>query len=300
MFPYSEINSTLRSEVLGANLFDFYRIVDIRSHGVCGFPDGAETPEPTGDTCHHIWSRNSPCANCTSFACIARQEEIVKIEQLDGQALLIFSVPVTIGGQRYALELIKDVTTSLMVPSAVKRDNIEIIQMVSQFNEIAVHDPFTGLYNKTFIDNQIQVMLDEADFEAGKAPAFVIFDIDFFKQVNDHFGHYSGDIVLKKISSDIGAIADHFETGWAGRFGGDEFVLGLPDGLDDAGEALIGQMIESMRSHVFDIDGVKFSVSLSYGISHARPDDTPQSFIERADTRLYKMKGVNHKDKPNF
>lgn len=298
MFAYSSLNAELLPSVLASKLFDFYRIVDIRTHDVCEYGDGMTVPVPIGDTCHHIWGRKSPCANCTSYACIARQEEIVKIEELDGKVLLIFSVPVEIAGQKYALELIKDATTSLMVPSPVKRDNIEIIQMVSQFNDLAVHDSFTKLYNKTFIANQLQVVLDDSQFDENtpeiERPALVMFDLDRFKEINDEYGHITGDIVLKYLADVLSDLANKFEGGWAGRFGGDEFVVCAPQGLGSNGQTHIAMSVAEFCKHAFVDTDYEFSCSLSYGISCAQVDDTYDAFVERADRELYSMKEQNH------
>lgn len=297
MFPYTSINPELRNDVLATQLFDSYRIVDIKSHEVCEYGKNDAEPRHTGDTCHHIWSRKRPCINCTSYSCIANKKEIVKIEQLGGQALLIFSVPVKIKERYYALELIKDVTDSLMVPTENDQSNIALMDMVRRFNDLAVHDPFTGLYNKPYIENKLQVMSDELeDVEADSAelPRLVLLDIDYFKQVNDRYGHVSGDEVLKWVADQVAAVADKFDDAWAGRFGGDEFVLGLPAGAAEAGEEALAELEEAVRRKNFELDGQNASVSISYGATRILPNDTSAQIIERADKAMYKMKEVNH------
>lgn len=299
MFPYNEINDDLLNDAIAAKLFDFYRLVDISTHSVCEYGKGATEVRATDETCHHVWGRFRPCANCTSSACILRQEEIIKIEQLNEQVLLIFSVPTEVNGHPYALELIKDVSNSLMVPSAVKRDNIEITQMISQFNELATHDSFTGLFNKTYSMNQLQIAIDdcatENDIAAGTNPAIVMLDVDRFKGFNDLYGHIAGDEVLAYFASEFKRIVGDYEDAWAARFGGDEFALGFPHGLDSIEREALFSELDRIQAHAFKVEDGTIRLGLSYGIAYAEPGDTPKALLDRADKEMYLMKETHRR-----
>ncbi|MFR3091502.1 MAG: GGDEF domain-containing protein [Eggerthella lenta] len=134
--------------------------------------------------------------------CLTMQDAVFKIEYLDGRVLHVTSVPMDIEGAELVLELIKDVTDSLLVADIEVRDNIEITQMITKFNELAVRDGFTKLYNKTFINNELESLVQAArgGSPAGEA-AVVLLDIDGFKQINDTYGHIAGDDALQYFAS---------------------------------------------------------------------------------------------------
>lgn len=297
MFPISELNSSLRESQLPLSaLFDFYRLVDVDTYEVMEYSDDCTRVVDTHQTCHHVWGDGGPCANCTSRACVRRAEPIVKLMSLDEkQFLLIYSVPVTVDGKPFALELIKDVSSSLVVPSNEKSDNLEIVDMIRQFNHVAVRDSFTHLYNKTYTLNKLQDII-EASEKSGAEPELelVMLDIDLFKNINDTYGHTIGDDILLLFAKELGVLAVKFEGGWAVRYGGDEFLLIAPHGFQSHGEEMVLKSLESfsadVQKNVKDVSGV----SVSYGRAKLQAGDTPRSLIDRADAEMYKMKDKHH------
>lgn len=297
MWPYKELCSDMRREVLLADMFDFYRLVEIETHRVWSFSEGQDAPSPSDQTCHHIWGSEGPCANCTSRICIARNEGIMKIETLDEKVLYIYSTPVKIKSKPFALELIKDVTSSLMIPSMETRDNIQIIQMVDRFNELAALDSFTKLYNKNYTVNRIETLISKvADGETDhdRPPAIIMLDLDLFKEVNDEYGHTIGDEVLLFVAESLELFAGMQEGGWACRFGGDEFLVIAPNGIDAENLDRLERIIDKIQTHRFISDGKEFTVGVSYGIAYLADDDTPREAIDRADDSMYLMKKQHH------
>ena len=233
MFPYASIHPEVASAATDLLRFDYYRLVDPRDHRVFAYDrDGDRLIEVDGP-CYQLWNQDDPCLNCSSRACLTMQDAVFKIEYLDGRVLHVTSVPMDIEGAELVLELIKDVTDSLLVADIEVRDNIEITQMITKFNELAVRDGFTKLYNKTFINNELESLVQAArgGSPAGEA-AVVLLDIDGFKQINDTYGHIAGDDALQYFASKMRSFSRSFD-GWVGRFGGDEFVLCAPKGLSE-------------------------------------------------------------------
>lgn len=295
MFPIGEINSELKARVDVTALFDFYRLVDVKTHEVLEYSSGSNEIIDTNETCHHIWGSDGPCINCTSRSCVLRQQPMVKIMSLDGQYLLIYSMPIAIGGTSYALELIKDITRSLVVPSLESRDNVEITEMVTQFNNLAAHDSFTHLFNKAYALNEIDNAVEHCA-KTGETPTLdlVMLDLDLFKNINDDYGHTVGDDVLLMLSRALSGITLKFEDAWAARYGGDEFLLCAPHGIGKDGPAIIAQYLEAFSSDVKKYVNGCPDVSVSFGVATLTPEDTNRTLIDRADQNMYEMKESHH------
>ena len=261
-----------------------------RDHRVFAYDrDGDRLIEVDGP-CYQLWNQDDPCLNCSSRACLTMQDAVFKIEYLDGRVLHVTSVPMDIEGAELVLELIKDVTDSLLVADIEVRDNIEITQMITKFNELAVRDGFTKLYNKTFINNELESLVQAArgGSPAGEA-AVVLLDIDGFKQINDTYGHIAGDDALQYFASKMRSFSRSFD-GWVGRFGGDEFVLCAPKGLSEDDLERLFAEIDAIERHVFQAEAGSFSLAASCGVCFVRPDDTVRSLLDRADVAMYRAK----------
>ena len=290
MFPYASIHPEVASAATDLLRFDYYRLVDPRDHRVFAYDrDGDRLIEVDGP-CYQLWNQDDPCLNCSSRACLTMQDAVFKIEYLDGRVLHVTSVPMDIEGAELVLELIKDVTDSLLVADIEVRDNIEITQMITKFNELAVRDGFTKLYNKTFINNELESLVQAArgGSPAGEA-AVVLLDIDGFKQINDTYGHIAGDDALQYFASKMRSFSRSFD-GWVGRFGGDEFVLCAPKGLSEDDLERLFAEIDAIERHVFQAEAGSFSLAASCGVCFVRPDDTVRSLLDRADVAMYRAK----------
>ncbi|MFT6735571.1 MAG: diguanylate cyclase [Polaribacter sp.] len=116
----------------------------------------------------------------------------------------------------------------------------------------------------------------------------VVGDIDLFKSVNDSHGHSFGDLVLKKIATCLHAGIR--ESDFVARFGGEEFVILLPETtLTDATRAM-NKMRQSVSQIALENNGEKVEVTMSFGISEFTNDDTTKAVFERADSALYRAK----------
>lgn len=146
-------------------------------------------------------------------------------------------------------------------------------------------DPVTGTLNRKAICNKLEIELDRS-CRCGQFLSVALIDIDHFKLVNDTHGHAAGDAALRAVTT---AISSHLRSyDILGRFGGDEFLLILPETtLDDA--TFVAQRIRatletssrSADSHV---------PTISLGITQHEPDDILQHLLDRADAALYEAK----------
>ncbi len=159
---------------------------------------------------------------------------------------------------------------------------------------LALTDDLTGLYNHRYLTAHMDTALRRAEAN-GKPLSVLMLDIDFFKRVNDTYGHAVGDQVLKELAGRMTRSIREFDT--AARRGGEEFVVVMPE--CDVGIAL--NVAERLRQLVADRpfcagDGRDVPVTVSIGIASCQNDaDTAEQLLARADEALYeaKRKGRN-------
>lgn len=169
---------------------------------------------------------------------------------------------------------------------AIWRRSRSLAASQRELRQLAMHDPLTGLSNRTTFYRTLVQRLERADTENGVAVMFV--DLDHFKEVNDTFGHPVGDALIKEVANRLLEIAP---SALVSRLGGDEFTI-LQD-VDDLVEVelLAGRIIEKLRLPS-QIEGNLITVGASIGISLAVPGLEATEMTRRADIALYHAKAA--------
>ncbi len=151
-------------------------------------------------------------------------------------------------------------------------------------------DLLTGLGNRRMMEDVWPRLAEAAERE--RSPLSVaLFDVDRFKGINDTFGHHVGDLVLQEISRRLVASIPH--PGICLRFGGDEFVVLLPECEQDQAQALMRKFAQDVRGRTVPVDhGVAVSVTVSVGVaSFPQPVGSTGELFGRADEAAYVSKG---------
>ena len=164
----------------------------------------------------------------------------------------------------------------------------ELAQYSKQQQELALHDPLTGLPNRRLLEDRIEHTLQQSARNRGKS-AILYLDLDGFKAINDSYGHGYGDDILKMVAARLVGASRKEDT--VARIGGDEFVIVLGNlaGKGDAREPA-AKLIEVISEPYF-INDLTLRLSTSIGIS-IYPDDatTVDALLSAADTALYEAK----------
>ncbi|MDR2179665.1 MAG: GGDEF domain-containing protein [Synergistaceae bacterium] len=158
---------------------------------------------------------------------------------------------------------------------------------LEELKEIAYCDSLTGVPNRRFMEEALQEWL--LLYKKKKLPfAVVMGDIDYFKNVNDKYGHDAGDLVLKEVASTLQRNLRSMDI--VGRWGGEEFLILM----QNIRPKQLGKKLESLRKAIeegsVEDDGIEINVSMSFGCTVPREGDTPLSIVSRADDLLYKSK----------
>jgi diguanylate cyclase (GGDEF)-like protein len=156
-----------------------------------------------------------------------------------------------------------------------------------RIEELAELDELTGSFNRRCIMRMLDDELARA--QRINAPCSVaLIDLDWFKRINDAYGHPTGDEVLRTFAITVFANIRNIDK--FGRYGGEEFLLVLPETPNDAA----ARMLDRLRAIIADLDWSAFSpgmqVTISAGVATLQPNESPDTFLARADSALYAAK----------
>ncbi len=154
---------------------------------------------------------------------------------------------------------------------------------------LALTDGLTGLYNRRYLSAHLESLLPSVA-DGAKGPGLLMFDLDFFKRVNDTHGHAAGDAVLREVAARVARNVRAFDL--VSRYGGEEFVVVLPE--TPLPVAVV--VAERLRAVVAEKpvavgEGAEINVSISVGVAVTRDaTETAASLMRRADEALYAAK----------
>lgn len=162
-------------------------------------------------------------------------------------------------------------------------------ELQDELSEMARVDPLTGIYNRRAFDEYCDIEFSRA-MRSGSTFAIIMCDLDHFKKVNDQHGHHIGDEVLRRFSAILKDRTRQHDV--VARFGGEEFILLLPDNNTAQGLQVAEQIRAKTAETHITIDGnVSVTLSASFGVSHCFAGDSDWgAVLHRADNALYAAK----------
>jgi diguanylate cyclase (GGDEF)-like protein len=195
------------------------------------------------------------------------------------------------GAYDYLLKPLEELDLLLAsIQRAIQKRRLEArnLQLVKELEEMAIRDPLTGLYNHRHMHTCLSEEIARA-LRYEHPFSIMMIDIDHFKQVNDSYGHLVGDFVLKRM---VRLFEEHMRlTDTIFRYGGEEFIILLPETEKNEALLVADRLLDTIRSHTFDCDGnrVRITISIGSAMFPEEARDIP-SLIGLADRRLYRAK----------
>lgn len=158
--------------------------------------------------------------------------------------------------------------------------------------EMAITDDLTKLKNRRFLLNRLREELDRAT-RYRRPLACIFFDVDHFKRINDDYGHEAGDVVLKTISAT--AQEQCRQTDTLGRYGGEEFLMLLPETDLEQASALAERLRQAIAEQTSLVDQHQIRVTATFGVACYSPESAAaqpelSDFIKQADTAMLEAK----------
>ncbi len=159
-----------------------------------------------------------------------------------------------------------------------------------RITQLALHDALTQLPNRILLEDHLQQAISRAQRNNGKV-ALGFIDLDHFKHINDTMGHKAGDTVLVTLSKRLSAILRNVDT--LSRWGGDEFVVLLPDADNEADIRHVAERLRDAARASIDLDGNETKLTISIGFA-VYPDDadSAETLMSAADQTMFHAKSV--------
>ena len=243
---------------------------ELRTGRIQGSTDMTE-----GCECYALWNKRTRCDNCISRAAFAEKDKKTKLEFIDGDIFQVVSRYIEIEGIPYMVELVNKLDGDILI-NEDGRD--EMLKKLIRYDRELYMDALTGAYNRRYYEDQLK----QTEMVAGVA----MIDLDDFKLHNDTYGHNAGDLVLETV---VNVIRNSIrKTDVLVRFGGDEFLLVMPDILEISFQKKLKQIQNEI--HAAEVPGysqIQVSVSIGGVLStHGTIEDA----IHKADQCMYQAK----------
>jgi len=167
------------------------------------------------------------------------------------------------------------------------REITDSVNLMRKLENAAYIDALTELYNRKHFSELANMDIERA-LRMNQSLYMVMLDLDFFKNVNDTYGHAAGDIVLKTTAGIIRQTIRSYDL--LGRYGGEEFILLITDLECQEAYKLMERIRENMENTVIHYEGKEIKVTCSIGLAKFLETDTLESSVKKADEALYKAK----------
>ncbi len=168
----------------------------------------------------------------------------------------------------------------------IEAQSKELERINLELQNMAFTDSLTGLPNRRYFDQAVARELSTIR-RSGLAAGLIEFDLDFFKEINDSFGHAAGDAVLRQIAALVGKTIR--QSDMFARYGGEEFILLLPRTNLEGARIAAEKLRAHIEAHVFSADGQEIRLTASFGVAELNTDPAISCY-RAVDQTLYRAK----------
>ena len=223
--------------------------------------------------------------------CNSSKKPVLDLIHENGRVYLLMLTSVKLVDKDVLAELLAKVTDNVFLDDINLNDQIGLLSEINRLRQESITDKLTGLYNRRYIDERLPVEIGTCMEQ--KQPLSVIFsDLDYYKQVNDAYGHAAGDHVLREFARVL-SLNIRKDRDWIARYGGEEFMIFL----SGTGSAKAKEIAERIRTAVmnksFHFRGELIKLTCSFGVytvDNFTVLPTVDEILDTVDKRLYQAK----------
>ena len=276
----TEQKKTMTMEQVEEEMEEYRRIFDvvrlIEEETIQMMEEGREEEiDPEKVACYSFWKKNRQCKNCISARVLREKNQGTKLEFAGEDIYQVTACYMEIDGKAYVMELVKKLNEEFLLDAEGCE---KLVRKLDGYNQDLYSDALTGSYNRRYYEERLK----EKETSAGVA----VIDLDDFKLYNDTYGHDVGDKALKTV---VDVIRRHVrKKDKVVRFGGDEFLLLIPDiNIDNFTKKLREIQEEVHAARVPGYSQLKLSVSIGGVLSF---NETLGEAVLKADKFMYQAK----------
>lgn len=189
----------------------------------------------------------------------------------------------------HTTEVLVTMSTLSQNLAATRKELDKLREELAHTREQAMNDALTGIRNRRGFEEVLAALIQQSTAENGRF-SLLLADVDHFKRFNDHYGHVTGDKVLRLVAHILRDCVRGADT--VARIGGEEFAVLLP-GTELAGAKRVGEILRANISRAqvqVGSSGRVDRVTASVGVGSWLPDESAEKFLERVDAALYRAK----------
>lgn len=235
--------------------------------------------------------KKNACENCVAIRSIVENMTISKYEEYNGKGINMIATPVSLGDERYVVELFRNLNQDDFRYLDVLKENV--LEKIEQLNFQLMHDQLTGVFNRRFMEEKLPFGIKKC-LNEHRNISIAVADIDHFKKVNDTYGHQTGDLVLKAFADTMSKNIDG--TGaWTIRYGGEEFLLVMPNMDENEAYELVDKIRKAYEKLEVPSENGMVRSSVSFGVvttdfMEESQESCMTRLIRQADSNLYVAK----------
>lgn len=224
-----------------------------------------------------------------------RMAALLTLFSVSSSALITFCIMTFLGEEKLLLALSISVVTPAIITPLISWYILglltQITKLEKQQRKLATFDDLTGLLSRHAFYEKASSLLKLMKRNS-EAITIAYIDIDFFKEVNDKFGHEAGNHTLKSFAGLLNSVARNSDL--IGRLGGDEFILALPHTSLESAKVLLNRIKEACESNTVSFNDhiIKFTISIGASSDMPVSDDSLERFIKESDEALYEAKNA--------
>ena len=258
-------------------VFDVVRFVDVETNKIISI-DEKNNIHTSPYSCYSLWERTGKCQNCTSHKAKASKSSTTKFEYVNNEFYYVISEYMEVDGNPYVLELVSKIKENF---EGALYGKTNMSQSIEDLQKKLYTDELTGVYNRRYLEDRM--------YRDKNICAVAMVDLDYFKNVNDKYGHFVGDVILSETSKVM--LESVRSKDMVIRYGGDEFIIMFSEISRSIVEMRLNQIRLNIQNTLLKNTGIERTCSIGCAFGSC----SVEYLLQEADKMLYEAKKTRNR-----